>query len=127
MYLRFVVTSIDEDSHKQQGVFIAAYELLDSGSLSKEEWAELREVLDWFRKHLPTPPESFVAGRAIFWFRSEAKDGIQRIWELVEILRRHGQQVEILKCRRLGNIFYYDAYQVAAYPSNLDGRITSNA
>src|SRR5690349_2035760 len=106
MYLRFVITAIDEDSHKPQGVFIASYELLDSGDLSKEEWSELREALDWFRKHLPTPPESFEACRAIFWFRSEAKESIRRIWELVEILRRHGKHVEVLKCRHLGNILY---------------------
>lgn len=127
MYLSFVVTSIDEDSHKPQGVFIAAYELLDSGSLSKEEWAELRELLDWFSEHLSTPPESFEASRAIFWFRSSAKDCIRRVWELVEILRRHAQHVEVLKCRHLANVRHYDSYQVIAYPSKLEGRITSNA
>lgn len=127
MYLRFVVTLIDEDSHKPQGVFIAAYELLESGSLSKEEWTELRELLDWFSQHLPAPPESFEASRAIFWFKSSAKDCIGRVWELVEILRRHGQHVEVLKCRRLANILYHDAFQVIAYPSRLDGRVTSNA
>ncbi len=61
MYLRFVVTFIDEDSHKPQGVFTAAYEMQDSGS------------------------------------------------------------------RRLANVLYHDAFQVIAYPSGLDGRVTSNA
>jgi hypothetical protein len=37
MYLRFVTTRIDEDSHKPQGVFVAAYSLLDSGDLNPDE------------------------------------------------------------------------------------------
>jgi hypothetical protein len=127
MYLRFVVTTIDEDSHKPQGVFIAAYDLLNSGDLPQEDWAELRQLLDWFGKHLPTPPDDFEASRAIFWFRSGDKDCIRRVWEMVEMLRRYGHHVEMLKCRRLGNVLHYDAYQVIAYPSKLDGRITSSA
>jgi hypothetical protein len=38
MYLRFVTTRIDNNSHKPQGVFVASHRLLDSGDLSPEEW-----------------------------------------------------------------------------------------
>jgi len=34
MFMRFVITRTDPDSHKPQGVFAAAYSLLDSGELS---------------------------------------------------------------------------------------------
>jgi hypothetical protein len=37
MYLRFVTTRIDKDSHKPQGVFAASYVLMDSGDLSATE------------------------------------------------------------------------------------------
>jgi len=124
MYLRFVTTRIDEDSHKPQGVFVAAYSILDSGELAPDEWNRMREILDWFNKNLPHPPEDFFACRAIFWFRSSAKDSIEQIWELIEMLRQHNHYVEVHKCRRLANIRYYDRLQVAAYPSKLDGRIT---
>jgi hypothetical protein len=66
MYLRFVTTRIDEDSHKPQGVFVAAYSLLDSGDLNPDERKRVREILIWFQKYLPTPPNKFSAGRAIF-------------------------------------------------------------
>jgi hypothetical protein len=124
MYLRFVTKRIDEDSHKQKGVFVAAYELLDSGDLSKEEWRRVREILNWFNRSLPHPPNDFKPGRAIFWFDTKAKDCIGRVWELVAILREHGHYVEVFKCRRLANVHYRDDFQVAAYPSDLDGRIT---
>jgi hypothetical protein len=124
MFMRFVTTRIDEDSHKPQGVFAAAYALLDSGELKTDERKRIQAILDWFSKNLPHPPEDFYAGRAIFWFKSGAKESIKRIWELVHLLREHDHHVEVHKCRRLGNITYQDAFQVAAYPSNRDTRIT---
>jgi hypothetical protein len=123
MFLRFVTTRLDEDSHVAQGVFVAAYGLLDSGQLSTEEWRHVREILNWFNEHLPHPPDSFPGGRAIFWFRSAARESIQRIWDLVAVLREHDHHVEVHKCRRLANIRYRDEFQVAAYPSDRDGRI----
>jgi hypothetical protein len=37
-FIRFVTTRVHKDSHRQEGVFAAAYALLDSGSLDQEEW-----------------------------------------------------------------------------------------
>ena len=124
MYLRFVTTRIDNNSHKPQGVFVASHRLLDSGDLSPEEWTHVREILNWFNGNLPTPPKSFTTGRAIFWFKSSTQESIRNIWELVHLLQHHGHYVEVHKCRRLGNILWEDKFQVAAFPSKLDGRIT---
>ena len=123
MFLRFAVTQIDEDSRKPQGVFVAAYALLDSCELNREESTRLREVLDWFSQNLPNPPDDFYASRAIFWFRSSAHETINRIWQLVHMLRLHGYQIEIYKSRHLANISYEDEFQVAAYPSDRDARV----
>jgi len=123
MYLRFTTTQIDDVSKRPQGVFVAAYQLLDSGELSTDEWKAVRAILDWYKINLPTPPEKFVASRAIFWFRVEAEDNIRRIWELVALLREHGRHVSVHRCRHLHNIVFYDKYQVAAYPSQGDARI----
>jgi hypothetical protein len=124
VFLRFVTTHIDGDSHRPQGVLVASYSLLDSGALSSEEWKRLREIMDRFNAHLPHPPKSFVAGRAIFWFKSTAAGNISQIWELVHLLRHHSYHVEVHKCRHLANILYEDEFQVAAYPSKRDSRIT---
>jgi hypothetical protein len=123
MYLRFVTTRVDEDSHKPQGVFVASYDLLDSGDLTRDEWKRVREILDWFNQNLPHPPENFTTGRAIFWFKSSAAESISRVWELIHLLRQHGHYIEVHKCRRLGNILYEDKLQVAAFPSKLDAKI----
>jgi len=81
-------------------------------------------MLNWFNANLPTPPKHFSAGRAIFWFKSNAEETVRNIWELVYLLRQHGHFAEVHKCRRLGNICWEDRFQVAAYPSKLDGKIT---
>lgn len=124
MFLRFTTTRIHEDSHKPEGVFQAALSLLSSRDLDPTEWTRLREILIWFNKNLPRPPDSFSADRAIFWFKSTADQSIKRVWDLVHILRAKGCHVVVHKCRRLGNVCYEDKFQVAAYPSDLDGRIT---
>jgi hypothetical protein len=124
MYLRFVTTRIDNDSRKPKGVFVASHELLNSGDLTQNEWKQVREILNWFNANLPTPPKNFSSRRAIFWFKSTAEENIRNVWELVEVLRQHGHYIEVYKCRRLGNILWEDKFQVAAFPSKLDGRIT---
>lgn len=124
MYLRFTTLKIDEDSKRPQGVFIAAYRLLDSGDLSVAEWEHVREILDWYKANLPLPPKNFEASRAIFWFRGGAAESIRRMWELVAILRAHDISVSVHKCRHLGNISYFDKLQVAAYPSPDDAKVT---
>jgi hypothetical protein len=118
MYLRFVVTQLDDRSHQPKGLFITAHELLDSGDLSQDERTQLREILIWFNINLPSPKG--VARRAIFWFKSEAEDCISRIWELAYLLEYHGYLVEMQKYRKLGYIVYEDKFQVAAIPSKGD-------
>ena len=103
---------------------MAAYRLLDSGDLNAAEWQHLRELLNWFNTNLQPPPDNFEASRAIFWFNPNVQDCLERVWGLVHILRQHGYHVAVYKCPTLGNICYRDKYQVAAYPSDRDGKIT---
>jgi hypothetical protein len=124
MFIRLVVTRIDEDSNQPQGLFAAARELLDSDKLNSDEWQKLREVLNWFNKNLPAPRKGFNKRRATFWFKGGAKESIDKMWDLVHFLRSHDYFVEVHKCRRLANIAYEDDFQVAAYPSAKDDQRT---
>jgi hypothetical protein len=125
MYLRFTTTNVHPDSKKPEGVFAAAYRLRDSGDLDSIERERLRDILIWFQQHLPRPPSNFDASRAIFWFRSTAAESIAQIWELVQILREHRHHVAVHRCSDLANICYQDDCQVAAHPSDRDGKITT--
>ena len=116
MYIRFVISRQNEDSRQFEGIFKAAYRLLDGATLDSAEWQLLRADVDWFVKNLPVPKHR-PHPRAIFWFRSEATECTRRAWEMVQLLRLHGENVEMIKSRSPGRIVYFDGMQAAAIPS----------
>ena len=124
MYIRFVITQIDEDSHQPQGLFVAMAELLRSGTLTPDEHEKLQHERAWFNTNLPSPDRSDIRGRAIFWFRASAYECIQRMWNMGAILRENGYLMEVQKCDHLHNIVYRDEFQVAAFPHLYDGNRT---
>jgi hypothetical protein len=73
MFIRFVTTRVHKGSRRQEGLFAAAYKLLDSDELSAYERTSLREILIWFNQNLRHPPRDFSRDRAIFWFKSAAR------------------------------------------------------
>jgi hypothetical protein len=117
MFLRMTITGRDADSHQPQGIFHAAWNLLDSGDLTDAEAEDLRSLLKWFDTYMPCPTESqcrALSHRAVFWFRPTAQEFIGRAWEIVQLLRLHGYLVEVHKTRDPGRVLYHDPYQVAA-------------
>ena len=114
MFIRLVTTQFDPDSHRRQGVFVLAYALAESGQLDSAAEAQLRNVLDWFKYNLVSPRQ--VDPKAIFWFKADATAVTKRIWDLVEQLRSHGVDVEMLRTVRPGYVVYEDAQQIAAIP-----------
>jgi hypothetical protein len=116
VYLRLVITRRDEVSSRKQGIFTPAYALLDGGTLPEAEHEHLASVITWFERNLPPPDRSKLEPRSIFWFRPESGWLVRRVWELAEILGRHGFHVELLKTASPGRICYEDTFQVAATP-----------
>jgi hypothetical protein len=121
MYLRFVVRKCDETSHRPQGLFTVAYDLVNDGDLTPDERSTLQDVLIWFEKNLPSPG-SRMATRAIYWYKDSAHECIRRMWELASLLETQGYYCDVLKYRSLGNIVWEDENQVKAYPSRDDVR-----
>ena len=124
MYIRFVTTQINKDSHQQEGLFRAANTLLDGGDLTPEERKQLQELLVWFNINLPAPNQRDIRGRVTFWFYASAQECVRRMWELVHILRAHDYFVEVHKCDHLDRCIYRDKYQVASQPSPYDSKRT---
>ena len=124
MYVRFIVSEIDDDSECGLGVFQAAYSLRDDGKLYSYEETHLQRLREWFNAHLkePTrftaakPPYYRKKSRAISWFKDTAHEHIAHIREIVAILENHGVSVRMLKADRVGYIVYEDAYQIVAEP-----------
>ncbi len=123
MYLRFVCSRIDEDSHRRLGVFQAAFQLLKSDQvIEAADRADLRAVLNWYEEHLDEPGrlsrsrKPNAAPNAISWYRQTAHDHIQRMHRLCAVLEKYGIATEILRTDRPGMIVFEDDCQIAAVP-----------
>ena len=124
MYVRFVVSDIDENSGRETGVFHAIYNLRDQGELHPYEEPEVERIRKWFNQNLKTPDRFTSAKppyyrkqkRAISWFKDSALEHIARMREFVLIPQNHGICVEMLKSDRVGYVVYEDDHQIVAEP-----------
>jgi hypothetical protein len=123
MYIRFVCSRIDEDSHCRLGVFQAAFQLLGSDAVVEaEDRAAMRRTLDWFNENLVKPErlsrsrKPNAASNAISWYRQSAHGHIQRMHGLCTLLDKYGVATHIIRCDRPGVIVYSDDHQIAAVP-----------
>lgn len=124
MYLRFVVSQLDEDSSRELGVFHAVGNLRDEGKLFDYEEEHHEEIRQWFNQNLEKPSRFTAAkppfyrkqNRAISWFKDSAHEHLSRIRDLVAILQNHGVLVRVLKTDRVGYVVYEDEFQIVAEP-----------
>ena len=120
MFIRFVSSEHDEDSHVSAGLFSAAFNLRCSLGLPQYELDALVELVDWFNVHLESPFTYLRPAkrheRAISWFKPTAGEHLARAWELIAILERNDVLIWPIKSTRTGYIYYEDDYQVLAEP-----------
>jgi hypothetical protein len=113
-FIRFASHRQHPDSHCRQGVFAVTYEVLDAPDLDRHLVDGLRRLLSWFEAHLPIP--DIDEPRAIFFFKSESRACMQRVWELLMLLREAGILVDMQTVERPGKIVHEDDYQIAVVP-----------
>ncbi len=118
MYLRFTLLARSRDSHRKQGLLVAAHELCDAGALPVEQHRSVRLILDWFNENLHVPgclrePDN---RRALSWFKPEARKPLQYMWQLVGTLTELDIQIELHKTREPGSVLYEDGWQLVAKP-----------
>ena len=124
MYLRFVVSEIDEDSNMELGVFHALGYLREEGKLSDFEEEQHELIRQWFNAHLEKPvrftaskpPFYRKKNKAISWFKDTAHEHLAQIRGLVAILKSHGLVVRTIKAKRVGYVVYEDEFQIVAEP-----------
>jgi hypothetical protein len=114
MYIRLVVGDDHKHHRGLQGVFHEIDELYYQGLLDKHEEERLRKLRAWLNKNLPVPPfsKSDWPDCAVCWFKDSATEMIAQVWELVVLLREHGQPVRMLRSRNPGKVLFEDDYQV---------------
>ena len=124
MFLRFVTTELDDESHKELGIFHAAGKLRSRGSLSQEEETLLQEIRDWFNVNLEKPKRLTSAKspyyrkrqNGISWFKDSAGEHIRKMHEMIVLLKHHDVPVRMIKTTRPGYVVYEDEFQIVAVP-----------
>jgi hypothetical protein len=117
-YIRFVVGRKDEDSHVEQGIFQAAGQALEWQNVTGSDADELKELRAWFNDNLEKPT-SFGRDKlrlGICWFKTDATEHISRIWQMVQVLERHGIYVKKIRTGKPGYVIYEDEWQLVAEP-----------
>jgi hypothetical protein len=114
MFVRFVVSEIDEESEQELGVFQAIYKLRRSGRLSDYEQDQDDTIGQWFDHNLlkpsrltsAKPPFHRKKNKAISWFKDNAHEHISRVRALVAILSksRHLCSDADVRTRRLRSV-----------------------
>lgn len=103
-FIRFETDWRCAHSRRLLGAFRAAECLEEQADLPASTAELLRETLDWFNRHLIVPKYCWVKCRGQFWFRSEARDVVGRMWDLAAILRDEGVHVAMRHTRQPGRL-----------------------
>lgn len=112
MFIRFVVGG-DGDHHRSlTGIITEARIRRDSGDLDEDQSARLEGAYAWLNEHLPVPPFKRLPSDAVGWFRDEATQCIQTMWEIASVLKECGVPVRLLRSANPGKVVYEDEYQI---------------
>jgi hypothetical protein len=120
MYLRFVEGADSQDGRWMTGVITAARILRDKDQLEPFQIEIVNATHDWFNEDIPVPPfeRNLKSGKwsqdAVAWFVPDAVEAIQRMWDLVAVLKDHGVAMRVLRSESPGLIVYRDEYQIVA-------------
>lgn len=124
MYVRFVTPLRDRATGAETGFFRASWYLRRVGC---PDWIhrELEYQFGWFNEHLPVPnrvQRQFRRGRAsiagVCWFRSEARECIERARYCAWLISEGGVPVAPIKLRSPREIIWCDDHQLVIRPDS---------
>ena len=121
-FIRFTVSTVDEESLKPLGVLNAAFRLQREGKLTRSEDDALEELRCWFNSYLERPTKfsrsrskaQHKKRKALSWFKDSAAEHIRQMRKVGAILKSHGIEFGMVTCERPGYILYEDEHQVVA-------------
>lgn len=113
-FLRFAVLEMHAGSRKRTGIFHASGRVHRHARGDRELVHDLDLAVEWFNEHLVVP--HVADERAVFLFKSTARECMRRAWDVIACLRRAGLVVEMQTVSKPGKILYEDEHQVAVLP-----------
>lgn len=127
MYLRFTTQFVNPYGELETGIFMALRFLRDDHSATKDEDVrKLKQLSVWFDKNLDKPTRFSNASNknpaniSLSWFKDSAKEHIQKVHKLVEILEQYDFVVERVASKNPGYVVFEDEFQISAIPFKAD-------
>ena len=74
--------------------------------------SRLEDAYAWLNENLAVPPFKQLPNDVASWFRDEAGEPLQRMWEIASLLKECGIPVRMLRSTNPGKVVYEDEYQV---------------
>lgn len=113
MYLRFVFAETRDRHRRRLGIL---HGLTGRGLAG----GDVDGISEWLVRHLAVPPKAvFSGGRALCWFRVEARECIEKLRDLAFLLEARGERIWQVYSRNPGLITYADENQVVAVPESV--------
>lgn len=123
MYIRFVHTSAVEGMSARLGFFQVAADLVGDPLTPSEVSGSVNDIRKWFGANLAAPPRFSRSGnqrlletKGLSWFKPDARQHIQRAFELKVLLQDSGFVIDCIRTSRPGYVVYEDDHQIVAEP-----------
>jgi hypothetical protein len=113
-FVRFATRDRHPASRRRRGIFSATDQVLRGGDVERDVASRLEAALGWFETNLAVP--RLDEDRAVFLFKSNARECMRRIWDLIHGLRDAGVWIEMQTFKKPGAVLYEDAHQIAVIP-----------
>ncbi len=119
-FYRFVASKRQRPYGASNGPFLLALELTEDSEQPVYYRRPLREHLDWFNAHLPTPDifnrrlYRVYDGIGVCWFKAGAARHISRMREMCFVLVEIGYPIDFCWAVEPGRTIYEDEFQIVA-------------
>lgn len=126
MFIRFTTRFMNEYGDIENGVFQAAAFVRRNPDIYDYDLEILEGIKDWFNNNLERPTKFSKSKRrnaegvSLSWYKSSAKNHIQRMYDLKVVLEKYDIVVDVVKRENPGTIIYEDEIQVSALPFRTD-------
>ena len=108
------------------GIFQSAFECRDESLHPDFLRSAIREEVEWFKTHLPSPDEDvfkvrsrgYLRSLGICWFKCEAREMIKHAFSLQALLKECGMHITTIGTAKPGQILYADSFQIVAKPAH---------
>ncbi|HEY0049713.1 MAG TPA: hypothetical protein VGB68_10530 [Pyrinomonadaceae bacterium] len=124
MFIRFIVKYFNQQTKRREtGIFRAADYVRDFTAIGATEKENLQKLIEWFDENLPVPEfyddptKRSEEQHTYFWFKTSAREFLDRMNALTVILEENGIRVERLTAAEIpGKLIFEDECQIAVTP-----------